>query len=333
MEALKLNNLQNETLQTIKRKKDYVNPFNSSKPKEGVMFVDFIDTYVEKKSKRRTKSFSNQYNVLINHLNTFCVENNANIYTNSVTEDFLDDFIEYLESRNLKINTIKGIVEKIKTMVRKAATYGYAIDATYDDVTVREEESFAVFLSMNDIARIYYFKGLTKFQERIKDLFVVGCLTALRYSDYSTLNASNFQDGYIVKLTQKTKTKVRVPMHDFVREIIDKYEGQIPSGYSIQYFNKYLKVIMQKIGFNDKYCYNYTKGGKLVTETKSKWELISSHTARRSAATNLYLTGRLKTYEIMSLTGHSSEKNFFRYIKITTDDKAKAIAGDVFFKK
>jgi hypothetical protein len=52
------------------------------------------------------------------------------------------------------------------------------------------------------------------------------------------------------------------------------------------------------------------------TDTKPKYEFISSHTARRSAATNMYLTGRMKTYEIMSLTGHTTEKSFFRYIRV-----------------
>ena len=95
----------------------------------------------------------------------------------------------------------------------------------------------------------------------------------------------------------------------------------------------FIKLIMKKIGFTDNVTYSYTKGGKLNTITKVKWEMISSHTARRSAATNMYLTGRMKTYEIMQLTGHTTEKNFFRYIKVTSDDTAKSISGDVFFRK
>ena len=332
MEALKLIISENKQ-DSIKRKNDYINHFKTDKPKEGVFFSEFIEDYVNKKSKRKAESFVNQYKVLINHLNNFSEQYNANIYTNSITEDFIDDFIEYLEERNLKINTIKGLVDKVKAMARKAGSYGYSVDSSYDDVTLHEEESFSVYLSMNDISRIYYYQGLTKFQERIRDLFVIGCLTALRYSDYSTLNESNFYDGYIIKLTKKTKVKVKIPMHDFVKEIINKYNGKIPGEYCIQYFNKYLKLIMKKIGFNEKITYNYTKGGKLITETKEKWQLISSHTARRSAATNMYLTGRMKTFEIMSLTGHASEKNFFRYIKVTSEDKAKAISSDIFFRK
>ena len=126
---------------------------------------------------------------------------------------------------------------------------------------------------------------------------------------------------------------VKVPAHDYVKEIFRKYHGVVPSGLCIQYFNKYLKVIMKEIGLNDPVTYSFTKGGKLITVTKEKWQLISSHTARRSAATNMYLTGRMKTLEIMKLTGHRTEQNFFRYIRLTNDDTARSISGDMFFRK
>ena len=143
----------------------------------------------------------------------------------------------------------------------------------------------------------------------------------------------NFQNDFIVKRTKKTNVTVKVPMHDYVREIIAKYGGNIPNGLCIQYFNKYLKLIMREIGLTDKITYSYTVGGKIKTVTKEKWELICSHTARRSAATNLYLTGRMKTLEIMRLTGHKTEQNFFRYIRLTNDDTARSISGDMFFRK
>ena len=75
----------------------------------------------------------------------------------------------------------------------------------------------------------------------------------------------------------------------------------------------------------------FARKGVKISKKIINHELI--HTARRSAATNMYLTGRMKTYEIMQLTGHTSEKNFFRYIKVTSEQSAKHIAGDSFFNK
>ena len=302
------------------------------------MFLpDFIREVIEKKSRRKSANSLAVYNALIRHIDSFSAEYDCDIFTNSVTEEFIEDFIIYLENAGLRHNTIVGYIQKMQSMIRKASQYNYAVDPTYDQIDLRTEDTFAVFLSMNEITRIYYYKfekqDKRKAKERIRDLFIVGCLTALRYSDYSTLTQDNFQGDYIVKRTKKTNVTVKIPMHDYVREIIIKYNGMIPNGLCIQYVNKYLKLIMREIGLTDKITFTYTVGGKLKTDTKEKWELISSHTARRSAATNLYLTGRMKTLEIMKLTGHKSEQNFFRYIRLTSDDTARAISGDMFFRK
>lgn len=292
---------------------------------------------LEKRSRRKSENYAAVYDAIIKHIDNFSLEYDCDIFTNSVTAEFLDDFIIYLEDQGLRHNTIVGYIQKIQTLVRRAATYNYAVDNTYDEIDLKEEPTNAVFLSMNDITRIYYYKFIKqdkrKAKERIRDLFVIGCLTALRYSDYSTLTKDNLQNGYMVKRTKKTNIDVKVPAHDYVKEIFTKYNGLIPCKLCIQYFNKYLKVIMKEIGLNDLVTYSFTKGGKLTTVTKEKWELISSHTARRSAATNMYLTGRMKTLEIMRLTGHKTEQNFFRYIRLTNDDTARSISGDIFWSK
>lgn len=318
-------------------RKDYINHFRQERPLEGIFFVDFIREVLEKRSRRKSEHYAAVYDAIIKHIESFSEEFDCDIFTNSVTSEFLDDFIIYLEDQGLRHNTIVGYIQKIQSLVRRASQYNYAVDVTYDEINLREEPTNAVFLSMNEITRIYYYKFVKQYRrkakERIRDLFVIGCLTALRYSDYSTLTESNLQKGFIVKRTKKTNVDVKVPAHDYVKEIFAKYNGVVPGGLCIQYFNKYLKIIMKEVGLTDEVTYSYTQGGRLVTVTREKWELISSHTARRSAATNMYLTGRMKTLEIMKLTGHRSEQNFFRYIRFTGDDAARAISGDMFFRK
>ena len=249
-------------------KRDYINRLIQSEPRTGVLFTEFITQTVARKAKRMGESYKNSYNSLIRHLDAFSEEYQADIFTNSVGEDFLDDFICYLEGKDLRQTYIMTLLSLVKAMAAKAAKYGYAVDSSYDDVTVESEEPFAIYLSTNEITRIYFFKGLTKKQERIRDLFVVGCLTALRYSDYSTLTRANFTKNYIVKITKKTGAKVTIPIHDYVREIFTKYDGEISSGLSIQHFNRYMKMIAKKVGLDDEITFNFTRGGKLVTETK-----------------------------------------------------------------
>ncbi len=318
---------------SVAGKRDYVNAQNQLEPKTGVLFHDFVFTTTTRKARRMGPSYMSNYKTVIYHLKRFSELYSANIYTNSVNEDFLDDFIVYLESEGLRVTYIKNIISLVKAMVRKAGAYGYAVDPTYDDVVIDDEDAFSVYLSMNEITRVYFFKGLTHKQQRIRDLFVIGCMTALRYSDYSTLTKRDFRGDYIDKVTKKTSKRVVLPIHDYVREIYDKYEGEVASGLTNQHFNRYIKKIMKLVGINEPITYSYTKGGELHTETKEKWELVTSHTARRSAATNMYLTGRMKTFEIMALTGHTTEKSFFRYIKLTGEDLSKHIASDNFFRK
>ena len=313
-------------------RKDYINRSRLSEPKTDVFFVEFIQDTIDRKAKRRSESYVRNYRSLIAHLQNFAKAEDVKLYTNSINEEFLDDFITYMEDQGLKLGYIKTILSLIKAMARKAGNYGYAVDASYDDVTIRDEQSFGTYLSMNEITRIYYYQGLTKSQERIRDLFIVGCMTGLRYSDYSTLSKDNFQGNFIVKMTKKTKKKVTIPLHDYVKEIYSKYEGEIPSK-TIQHFNRHIKNIAKKIGIDNMITYNFTRGGKMVTISRPKFELISSHTARRSFATNMYMTGRMKASDIMTITAHTTEKSFFRYIKITQDDTAKQIAGDNFFRK
>jgi integrase len=327
--ALKL--VQNQSIKPP-YKTDYINRMAQDEPRTGVLFSNFITTTVTRKQNKMGNSYAKNYNTLINHLDGFSEEYDAEIFTNSINEYFLDDFIVYLESKDLKINYISTLVSLIKTMTKKAAMYSYAIDKTYDDVTVGNEIPFSVYLSEMEIARIYYFVGLTKKQERIRDLFVVGCFTGLRYSDYSTLTKENFSKDFIIKITKKTKTKVTIPLHEIVREVYDKYDGQVSPNLCIQHFNRYIKKICKKVGLNKEIRFDYTRGGRIINVSKPKWQLISSHTARRSAATNMYKTGRMSTYDIMALTGHKTEKSFFRYIKITQEAAVKRIAGDDFFR-
>lgn len=312
--------------------RDYINVMKSREPKTGVLFVDYINITVLRKQKRKSKSYGKSYQTLIHRINTFSDIHGVKIYTNSITESFMDDFIVHLERSKLKQSYICTLVSLIKSMARSAGIDGYITDNSYDIVDVLPEPSFSIFLSSNDITRIYYYQGLTRFQERIRDLFVIGCLTALRFSDYSRLTKDNFSNDSLTIVTQKTKQRVTVPLHGYVKEIYNKYDGKIPGGMTVQHFDRYIKKICKKIGFVQQFTYTERKGGEEITQTKFEYELISSHTARRSAATNMLLTGRMKVYEIMKFTGHTTEKNFYKYIKITSEDTADKLKSDTYFK-
>lgn len=118
-----------------------------------------------------------------------------------------------------------------------------------------------------------------------------------------------------------------IPLHDVILKILNKNKGQLPKSISIQKNNEYLKDIGAKIpSLNAKFIKSITKEGFRQLTTFQKWEMVTSHTARRSFATNEYLAGT-PTLTMMAITGHKTEKSFLRYIKLTSSEHTKLLKG------
>lgn len=298
-------------------------------------FIEFVNDYLKKS--HRTDRYKLMYQNTINHLIEFCHYNGINmcdLYTYSIGMEFCENFVYYLKAeKNLMQNTVKGHLERLQAMLQKAMLYGHYVDNTYKEVSVPEEEVGAVFLSMTEIIRIYYFDWLTRFQSEVRDHFIMGCMSGLRYSDYSRLNESNFdRDLNMIRIkTQKTGVVVSVPMHRFVREIVRKYDYHLPKPRCIQYFNRAVKDICRQVGLTEPILWERTVGTEVIRKEIPKWELISSHTARRSFATNMFFQN-IPTYRIMLITGHKSESSFFKYIRVTREENAATLAGHLFFQ-
>ena len=167
--------------------------------------------------------------------------------------------------------------------------------------------------------------------ERVRDLFIIGCYTGLRFSDFIQLTKGNIIDDNKVKIrTQKTKDTVIIPLHPYVREILERYKWNIPDPITNQKMNKYLKEIGEDAKIKGKIQVRITKGGELKKSTPDKFSLISTHTARRSFASNCYLAG-IPAITIMKVTGHKSEGSFLRYIRISQEENANKLLDHPFF--
>lgn len=136
---------------------------------------------------------------------------------------------------------------------------------------------------------------------------------------------TDIQDGFISFRQQKTNTKVTIPLHPVVLEVLEKYNYNLPEPISNQRFNEYIKETAKLAEINAMEAITITKGGKLQTELYPKHELISSHTGRRSFCTNMYKRG-LPTLMIMSISGHKTEKSFLKYIKVKQSEHAEMMA-------
>lgn len=292
-----------------------------------ILFHVFTAEYLSvcKKSAAYKESLQNA----VNHLQRFSDVSGTPIFTN-LGEQTIEDFVYYLQNQNLMASTIKNNINRIKYLLKKAHRFGYEVDSIVEDFNVPDEEGNAVFLTMREVYKIHRYTDLTTREIEIKDYFVIGCLTALRFSDYSRLRPKNFVRNKIVIKTKKTNTPVQVPIHPIVREIIQKYNKELPPPPSVQHFNRQIKKICRKIGFKKKILFERKIGLQRVSKLIPKYRFISSHTARRTAATNMYLSG-IVPYRIMLVTGHKTEKSFFRYIRITREENVKVLAKHKFF--
>ena len=144
----------------------------------------------------------------------------------------------------------------------------------------------------------------------------------MRFGDFSTLNIDHIQefDGerFINKITHKTGEQVVIPLNDIVLEILEKYKDSkkgLPKVACNGVFNKQIKLVCKAAGL--------TEIGRLTDEpNKPLYECVSTHTGRRSFATNAYCKG-IPSIAIMRITGHRTEKHFMRYIQLGKLDAAK----------
>ncbi len=196
-----------------------------------------------------------------------------------------------------------------------------------------DEETESIYLTTNEIDRLYQLQLSDNNRlENVRDLFVIGCYTGLRFSDLSRLTDNHIIDnGTKLKIqTEKTGDIVIIPLHKYIREIMSRYNGGMPRVISNQKMNQYLKELGVLAKIDDKVIIHYTKGGKRTSETTNKYNLITVHTARRSFATNAYLND-IPTISIMKITGHRTEKAFLKYIKISQEDNANKLLNHPFF--
>lgn len=244
-----------------------------------------------------------------------------------INSDFYSAYKKYLiKEMKYATNTIGKHIQIIKLIMGEAKSKKLHSNTDYEDFTVMKEDVESIYLNEKDLKDLEAVDlSEQKNYENARDLFIIGCHTGLRYSDFSILKPENIVDGYIEITQVKTGDKVVIPVHSAVTRIIEKYGGQLPKAYSNQKMNLYIKEAAKKVkGFDQTITSSFTKAGKKVVANSLKHDLISTHTARRSFATNNFLAG-IPSLVIMAVTGHKTEKSFMRYIKVTSKEKAEVM--------
>lgn len=170
-----------------------------------------------------------------------------------------------------------------------------------------------------------------KLLNEAKDIFVVGCLTGQRVSDYKRINDTMYRtlsDGneYIYLQQEKTDKWIYIPLDIRVRAILQKYGGRLPHIYD-QDLNERIKVIGRILGWRENAGITELHGMMEVPTQKKFYECIKTHTARRTFATNAYKR-KISLSSIMVITGHSSEKMLRKYLKLDNEERAMLAAAE-----
>lgn len=252
---------------------------------------------------------------------------NDNPTFDQITVRYIERFIEWMAGQGLNPNTRGCQVKRIKAAMKEAYVAGLHTNRAFTDFRKEQVKVENIYLTEEEIKKIedVELKPYGMYA-KARDLFIIGCHTALRYSDCIRLTPDDIHDG-IIRLKQiKTGETVMIPCHPKVSEIIERYGGA-PKMCDIT-LNRNIKEVCRLAGITNRV--GIRRHGEKETTYCEKWKLVSSHTARRSAATNMYKAG-IPTISIMKITGHKSERVFMDYIKVTGEENAQMLKDNPFF--
>lgn len=308
---------------------------DNSKP---LTFFGFCDEILKQKTKEISTITKRSYNQTLLKVKNYGIDNNSKITFNSFDKNFVINFVEYLEENEFSQNTISKHLKNLKTFLIEANQKRLItnLDFNIKDFSVTPEETTAIYLTTEELKMMLDLDlSHKKHYELARDVFLIGCYTGQRVSDYNGLTASsikriNNEDYFSIK-QKKTGAKVNCFITKEIRQIMNlRYEGLPPRKILEKDLNKYIKKIGEMLNFNEKVECIYKKGGKEIREYIPKYKLIHSHTARRSFCTNMYKK-KMPVFDIMHFSGHKTEKEFYKYIRIAGEERASHIVAKGYF--
>lgn len=186
------------------------------------------------------------------------------------------------------------------------------------------EDVDKIYLKEEELIKIESLKLTDSNQMIVRDLFLVGCETALRFSDFIRITEHDIRDNDLHITPKKTRNsgvkKLIIPISARFRRILDSYDGKLPN-YNIKSltkFNNTIREICEVAKICDEINFYREVAGKQILVSKKKYEEVSSHTCRRTFCTLKFLKG-MPAQAIMKFSGHKTERNFLKYLKLDAE--------------
>lgn len=288
---------------------------------------------------------------------SFVEHRGYSVYFSKIDKQTYDSFVGFLNERDYMVKSKNKYITSFQAMVKfafddKIIDNHERIKSYFHKLSVQaKDKATKIYLNEAEIQALYDMKlDEGSMYDKVRDIFLCGCYTAQRVSDYGRLTPENFRvterGNKVVHITQeKTDNEVVVPyLNDNLEAIVLKYNGEIPKVCDVM-INRYIKqigkilsesvpslatlkktILTQKEKAKEKAgkeAFERTKSGDVV---RPRYDMICTHTARRSAITNMYLTRLFTTFQLMKISGHKTEKAFYEYICLSSDEIADEIA-------
>ena len=234
-----------------------------------------------------------------------------------------------MEDEGFSVNYRWNLGARLKVAMHEGYRLKYHTNTDFQEFRSKKEQTDAIALTPEEIELLWAYRPRYKMYREARDLFLIGYYTGARFSDYSRLCEDNIRDGVIEFVQQKTDEKVVVPVSPRLLELMKRNNGKSPA-MNHTVFNRYIKKVAKDAGI---------VGIVQLTKAKMKedgsptyrWEMVSSHTARRSLLTNLYRSG-VSAKDCMAISGHKSISSFERYLKVSLGNSVDKLKENAIFK-
>jgi integrase len=299
-----------------------------------IYLVEFANEWLKTKSstwkvshsKLMSKTLKGQYQNTVDLLSQYEKFNNCKIVMKDLSIDNFYEFANYLqEEENYNISTVERIIGRLRFFCNRAKENGTKISNQYTKRIYfeKEDEIESVYLNEDEITKIYNLQIDNEDLDHARDLLVISCYCGLRVSDLMhNLDVSKIKDGIISIKTKKTGSFVKIPVHNYIAQILNKRFGNLPKKINEFEYNTLIKKIGEIAKIN-----TITFGSlwdpikkRKVKGYHPKFKYFSSHLGRKSFTTNL--SGKVSDEIIMSCAGWSNSSMKQHYNKTSKTDYA-----------
>ena len=250
-------------------------------------------------------------------------------------EEGLMSYVEYLrEVKGMMNSSIEKQLSFLRWFLRWTLNKRFHDNNTFETFRpkLKKTQKKVVYLTHDELKKLQNYKiPETKlYLYRVRDVFIFCCFTGLRHSDVYNLKRCDIKDDYIEVTTVKTSDSLKIELNDTSRRILEKYKHYVfPDDKALpvitnQKMYQYLHELCKLAGIDEQVRQTYYKGNERIDVVKPKYELIGTHTGRRTFICNAIGMGIIPQV-VMKWTGHSDYKAMKPYIDIADEIKAESM--------